>query len=152
MIIRSILRCRSGRGLLFDASHHLLTARRLPTITLRMKSSFLPPVEPLLSSVLSSDSYQLLPNSHKAGDAEDALFEAQVEEINKWWSSARYDGIRRPYSAEDVVSKRGALQQTYPSSLMARKLFNLFRDRAKIGEPVHTSASVVGDCSIPDCD
>jgi isocitrate lyase len=63
--------------------------------------------------------------------------------VKDWWASPRYKGIKRPYSAEDVVSKRGALQQTYPSSLMARKLFNLLEERAAKGEPVHTSAFIL---------
>lgn len=63
--------------------------------------------------------------------------------MRDWWASPRYKGIKRPYSAEDVVSKRGALQQTYPSSLMARKLFNLLEEKAAKGEPVHTSAFIL---------
>jgi isocitrate lyase len=72
-----------------------------------------------------------------------ALFEEQVQAVKDWWASPRYKGIKRPYSAEDVVSKRGALQQSYPSSLMARKLFNLLEERAAKGEPVHTSAFIL---------
>ncbi|MCJ1250390.1 hypothetical protein MMC30_007618 [Trapelia coarctata] len=102
----------------------------------------LPSVDPPVSTALPSDAYQLLPESGKAGAAEDALFEQQVRDVQQWWASERYRGIKRPYSAEDVVSKRGALQQTYPSSLMARKLFNLFRDRAAKGEPVHTMGAI----------
>lgn len=102
-------------------------------------STHLPTVDPPLSASLPSDSYQLLPTLEKAGAAEDALFDQQVENVKKWWSTERYDGIKRPYSAEDVVSKRGALQQTYPSSLMARKLFNLIKEKAAAGEPLHTS-------------
>ena len=98
------------------------------------------PVDPPVSSPLPADSFQLLSEADKAGQAEDALFEEQVRQVKDWWASPRYKGIKRPYSAEDVVSKRGALQQTYPSSLMARKLFNLFEERAAKGEPVHTSA------------
>lgn len=97
-----------------------------------------PPSAPV-SSVLPSDAYQLLPEADKAGAAEDALFNEQVKQVNQWWASERYEGIKRPYTAEDVVSKRGSLQQTYPSSLMARKLFNLFKERQAKGEPVHTS-------------
>ena len=99
----------------------------------------LPTVEPPISTALPSDAYQLLPTSAKSGSAEDALFDQQVKDVEQWWASSRYKGIKRPYSAEDVVSKRGTLQQTYPSSLMARKLFNLFSERAAAGEPVHTS-------------
>lgn len=108
-----------------------------------MSSSPLKPVDPPVSAALPGDSFQLLPEAAKAGQAEDALFEEQVQQVKDWWASPRYNGIKRPYSAEDVVSKRGALQQTYPSSLMARKLFNLFEERAAKGEPVHTSALVL---------
>ena len=115
--------------------------RPLSTTACRMSSSTLGPVDPPVSSALPGDSFQLLPEAAKAGQAEDALFDAEVQAVKDWWASPRYKGIKRPYSAEDVVSKRGALQQTYPSSLMARKLFNLFEERAAKGEPVHTSAS-----------
>lgn len=102
-------------------------------------SSSVPPVNPPVSTTLPSDSYQLLSTSDKAGDAEDALYEQQIKDVQAWWNSPRFDGIKRPYSAADVVSKRGSLQQSYPSSLMARKLFNLLNERAAEGKPVHTS-------------
>ncbi|OCK84765.1 isocitrate lyase and phosphorylmutase [Lepidopterella palustris CBS 459.81] len=116
--------------------------RPLSTTAYRMSSSILKTVDPPVSSVLPADSYQLLPEASKAGTAEDELFNAQVQQVKNWWASPRYNGIKRPYSAEDVVSKRGALQQTYPSSLMARKLFNLFEERAAKGEPVHTMGAI----------
>ncbi len=108
---------------------------------LRMAAA-LSPVDPPVSSALPSDSYQLLPTSKKAGDAEDALFDRQVQDVKAWWASPRYEGIKRPYSAEDVVGKRGSLQQTYPSSIMARKLFNLLNERAAAGDPVHTMGAI----------
>ncbi|PSN69023.1 isocitrate lyase and phosphorylmutase [Corynespora cassiicola Philippines] len=116
--------------------------RPLSTTACRMSSSTLGPVDPPVSSALPGDSFQLLPEAAKAGQAEDALFDAEVQAVKDWWASPRYKGIKRPYSAEDVVSKRGALQQTYPSSLMARKLFNLFEERAAKGEPVHTMGAI----------
>ena len=110
-----------------------------PLFPIRTIATQLPTVEPPVSTTLPSDSYQLLSTSAKSGSAEDALFDQQVKDVEQWWASSRYKGIKRPYSAEDVVGKRGTLQQTYPSSLMARKLFNLFGERAAAGEPVHTS-------------
>ena len=92
---------------------------------------------PLLS--LPSDTYQLLSSIEKAGTAEDHLFQNQIDETKRWWASSRYKGIKRPYSPEDVASKRGTLQQVYPSSLMARKLFDLLREKADAGHPVYTS-------------
>jgi isocitrate lyase len=116
--------------------------RPLSTTAYRMSSS-LQAVDPPVSTALPGDSFQLLPEASKAGQAEDALFDEQVQAVRDWWASPRYKGIKRPYSAEDVVSKRGALQQSYPSSLMARKLFNLLEERAAKGEPVHTSAFIL---------
>lgn len=92
-------------------------------------------------SIPPADSYQLLPEAQKAGAAEDALYEAQVKEIEEWWASPRFAGIRRPYSAADVASKRGSQYIKYPSSVMATKLFNLIREREAKGEPIHTSKS-----------
>jgi isocitrate lyase len=102
----------------------------------------LTPLQHPVSASLPADSYQLLSTSEKAGSAEDALYEQQVKDVKKWWASPRYEGIKRPYTAEEVVSKRGSLQQTYPSSIMARKLFNLLKERGAQGEPVHTSQSI----------
>ena len=117
------------------------TIRVISTTSTRSMPAGLPAVEPPISSALPSDSYHLLSTAEKAGSAEDALFEQQIQDVKQWWASPRYEGIKRPYSAEDVVSKRGSLQQTYPSSLMARKLFNLLKERGAKGEPVHTSPS-----------
>ncbi|KAJ5729769.1 uncharacterized protein N7483_004277 [Penicillium malachiteum] len=100
------------------------------------------PIQHPVSTTLPSDGFQLLSSSEKLGAAEDALFEQQVRDVQAWWESPRYEGIKRPYSAEDVVSKRGSLQQNYPSSLMARKLFNLLSERAAAGEPVHTMGAI----------
>lgn len=94
---------------------------------------------PFSASVPAADAFQLLPESQKAGDAEDALYESQIKEVEAWWSSPRFQGIKRPYSAADVVSKRGTQKISYPSSVMATKLFNLIRERESKGEPIHTS-------------
>ena len=99
----------------------------------------LPPADPPLSTKLPSDGFQLLPESQKAGAAEDALYHQQIKDVEAWWASPRYEGIKRPYTAHDVVSKRGSQMVSYPSSVMARKLFNLVKERESKGEPIHTS-------------
>lgn len=105
-------------------------ARRAPSLPLV--------VEPPLTSTRAADAFQLLPEAQKAGAAEDDLYEQQIKEVEAWWKTPRYAGIRRPYSAADVVSKRGSQMQTYPSSAMARKLWDLVREREAKGEPIHT--------------
>jgi isocitrate lyase len=121
-----------------------LTTRSITTTRpLRMASSNpLPPLATQINTAVPSDSFQLLAESSKAGAAEDALFAAQVKEVEDWWASPRYAGIKRSYSAEDVVTRRGTLQQVYPSSVMARKLWELLEKREKAGEPVHTMGAI----------
>lgn len=102
-----------------------------------MVSSLAAPSPPLPSSH-PTDAFQLLKEAEKP-DAEQAIFDEQVKQVTEWWASPRYKGIKRPYSPEQVVSKRGTLQQVYPSSLTARKLFNLLEERNAEGKPVHTS-------------
>jgi isocitrate lyase len=100
------------------------------------------PLKPLdnpITATLPSDSFQLLTESQKAGGAEDALYEQQIKDVQTWWANPRYEGIKRPYSPADVVSKRGSQLQSYPSSVMARKLFDLIKEREAKGEPIHTS-------------
>ncbi|KAI1109492.1 isocitrate lyase [Nemania sp. NC0429] len=116
-----------------------VSARPISSTAARMS---LPPVEPPLSTALASDSFQLLPEAKKAGAAEDALYESQIKDVEAWWATPRFAGIKRPYSAADVVSKRGSQMQSYPSSVMARKLFNLIKERQAAGEPIHTMGAI----------
>jgi isocitrate lyase len=44
----------------------------------------------------------------------------------------------RPFSAKDVVSLRGTLSQSYPSDLMAKKAYAMFREMQKTGACSHT--------------
>ncbi|KNG86589.1 isocitrate lyase [Aspergillus nomiae NRRL 13137] len=140
-MLRSIPR-RIPRRLPTPSSPSRLALRSFTCGYPRMSVPPLSAVEPPVSTALPSDSYQLLSTADKAGAAEDALYEQQIKDVEAWWQSPRFEGIKRPYSAADVVSKRGSLQQTYPSSLMARKLFNLLNERAAEGKPVHTMGAI----------
>ncbi|KAH0166903.1 isocitrate lyase [Aureobasidium sp. EXF-12298] len=122
-----------------------LTARpasRFISSSLVRMSASIKSIDPPLPSAEPTSSFQLLSTEQKVGESEDAVFNDQVKQVQDWWASPRYKGIKRPYSAEDVVSKRGTLQQIYPSSLMARKLFNLLEERAAKGQPVHTMGAI----------
>lgn len=99
-------------------------------------------VSPPVTTSLPSDSFHLLAESKKAGTPEDALYEQQIKDVEAWWATPRFSGIKRPYTAADVVSKRGSLQQSYPSSLMGRKLWSLIQEKLSKGEPLHTSRNI----------
>ncbi|KAI6781868.1 Methylisocitrate lyase-like protein [Emericellopsis cladophorae] len=114
------------------------TFLRAISTTARMAQSS----NPFSASTSAADAFQLLPESQKTGSAEDDLYESQIKEVEAWWASARYKDIKRPYSAADVVSKRGTQQIKYPSSIMARKLFDLLKEREAKGQPVHTMGAI----------
>lgn len=44
----------------------------------------------------------------------------------------------RPYTAEQVVSKRGTIDLSYPSNAQAKKLHALLTQKHKKGEVSHT--------------
>ena len=44
----------------------------------------------------------------------------------------------RPYTAEQVVSKRGTIELSYPSNTQAKKLHALLKTKAAKGEVSHT--------------
>lgn len=104
-------------------------------------ASSLAPVQPPLPGTNPTDSFQLAKEAEKP-DLEQQVYDEQIKQVKEWWASPRYKGIKRPYTPHDVVSKRGTLQQVYPSSLTARKLFNLLEERAAEGKPVHTMGAI----------
>ena len=119
-----------------SAAPSCLSCQRLLSTTARLPYR---QTGPSMAPSTTPTSFQLLPEAEKAGAAEDALFDAQVAEIEAWWRTDRYKGIKRPYTAVDVATKRGTQDQVYPSSVMARKLFDLIQERSARGEPIHTS-------------
>jgi len=52
--------------------------------------------------------------------------------------SPRFKGLVRPYTAAQVVSKRGTIEITYPSNQQGKKLFKTLDSKAKKGEVSHT--------------
>ncbi|KAI0081566.1 isocitrate lyase [Panus rudis PR-1116 ss-1] len=67
-----------------------------------------------------------------------ASFQAEVQAVEQWWKDARFARVKRPYTAADVVSKRGTIPIQYPSNLQAKKLWNILSKRFAEGTPSHT--------------
>ncbi|KAK3367346.1 isocitrate lyase [Lasiosphaeria ovina] len=89
-----------------------------------------------------STTFQLLPEAQKSGAAEDALYRESVGQVEAWFASPRFAGIKRDWTAADVVTKRGSLHRSYPSSTMARKLWDLVSERQAAGQPIHTLGAI----------
>lgn len=55
-------------------------------------------------------------------------FDAQVAALQQSWASDRFRMVKRPYTPESIVAKRGSMPvATYPSDLQARKLWQLLQ-------------------------
>ncbi|KAF8526100.1 isocitrate lyase icl [Gautieria morchelliformis] len=70
--------------------------------------------------------------------AERQAFEEEVRQVQQWWKSPRFARTKRPYTAADVVSKRGSIPIQYPSDLQGKKLWRLLEQHFKDGTPSHT--------------
>ncbi|KAI8846473.1 isocitrate lyase [Chytridium lagenaria] len=58
---------------------------------------------------------------------EQRIFEEQVSQVKSWFKSDRFKLVTRPYTAEDVVSKRGTLPLDFASNHQAKKLWKLLK-------------------------
>lgn len=63
---------------------------------------------------------------------EDKLFAQEVEQVKKWWSDSRWRYTKRPFTAEQIVSKRGHLKIEYPSNAQSKKLWKILEGRFQV--------------------
>ncbi|TFY75870.1 hypothetical protein EWM64_g8142 [Hericium alpestre] len=70
--------------------------------------------------------------------SERAAFQAEVAHVEQWWKNPRFAKVKRPYTAAQVVSKRGTLPINYPSDVLAKKVWRLFSEHFARGTPSHT--------------
>ncbi|KDQ62572.1 hypothetical protein JAAARDRAFT_189872 [Jaapia argillacea MUCL 33604] len=69
---------------------------------------------------------------------ERAVFQAEVRQVEEWWKGERFSRVKRPYTAAQVVSKRGTLPIQYPSNVQAKKLWKILSGHFERGTPSHT--------------
>ena len=66
-------------------------------------------------------------------NVEDQLFAQEVAAVNKWWSEPRWRQTKRPFTAEQIVNKRGHLKIEYPSNTQSKKLWGILEKRFAVG-------------------
>ncbi|XP_021856116.1 isocitrate lyase isoform X1 [Spinacia oleracea] len=69
---------------------------------------------------------------------EEVQFEAEVAEVQSWWNTERFKLTHRPYTARDIVSLRGTLRQSYPSNVLAKKLWRTLKSHQAKGTASRT--------------
>jgi len=80
-----------------------------------------------------------LPLKPLSVDEEEKQFHERVKDLEAWWNTSRFEGIKRPYSAASVVSKQGSYKPVpLQSAPAADKLFRLLKDAEKEKRPLHT--------------
>lgn len=58
----------------------------------------------------------------------------QIQQLEQEWKSARWEGITRPYSAEDVINLRGSVNPECTTAQNgAAKLWALLNGKARKG-------------------
>jgi isocitrate lyase len=62
-------------------------------------------------------------------DAEDQYYQEEVKQLKEWWSEPRWRFTKRPFTAEQIASKRGNLPIQYPSNAMSKKLWKILEQR-----------------------
>lgn len=69
---------------------------------------------------------------------EEQKFLDEVAAVKKWWTDSRWRYTRRPFTAEQIVAKRGNLKIEYPSNVQAKKLWNILEGRFKNQDASYT--------------
>jgi isocitrate lyase len=62
---------------------------------------------------------------------EDRQFAEEVQAVKNWWKDSRWRYTKRPFTAEQIVAKRGNLKIDYPSAVQAKKLWNTVENNFK---------------------
>jgi isocitrate lyase len=65
-------------------------------------------------------------------NTEEQVFLDDVAAVKKWWSDSRWRYTKRPFTAEQIVAKRGNLKIEYPSNTQAKKLWGILENRFKV--------------------
>ena len=65
-------------------------------------------------------------------DEEERKYQQDVEAVKQWWTDSRWRYTKRPFTAEQIVQKRGTIKIEYPSNVQAKKLWNLVEGRFSV--------------------
>ncbi|KAH7334325.1 isocitrate lyase [Rhizoctonia solani] len=94
----------------------------------------------LQSRAMSTPALQVTPPS---ADKENELHSARVKDMEGYFASSRFNGIKRSYTAESVVTKQGSMPPLpMPSSLLSDKFHSLLKSASEEGRPLHTMGAI----------
>jgi isocitrate lyase len=65
-------------------------------------------------------------------DQEEQSYQDDVKAVKQWWTDSRWRFTKRPFTAEQIVAKRGNLKVQYPSNVQSKKLWKVVEGRFKV--------------------
>lgn len=63
---------------------------------------------------------------------EDKKYAEEVQAVKAWWQDSRWRHTKRPFTAEQIVAKRGNLKIEYPSNTQSKKLWGILENNFKV--------------------
>lgn len=72
-------------------------------------------------------------------DLEEQIFQEEVQHVKQWWTDPRWRYTKRPFTAEQIVAKRGNLKIDYPGNIQSKKLWNILEGRFQVGISISTT-------------
>lgn len=63
---------------------------------------------------------------------EDKQYLNEVNDVKAWWQDSRWRYTKRPFTAEQIVAKRGNLKIEYPANTQSKKLWNILEGNFKV--------------------
>lgn len=69
-------------------------------------------------------------------DAEEQKYQQEVKDVKQWWTDSRWRHTRRPYTAEQIVQKRGTIKVDFPSNTQSKKLWDIVESRFKVCQEI----------------
>ncbi|KAF8683332.1 Isocitrate lyase [Rhizoctonia solani] len=92
------------------------------------------------SRAMSTPALQVAPPS---AAKENELHSARVKDMEEYFESPRFQGIKRSYTADSVVTKQGSIPPLpLPSSLLSDKFHSLLKSASAEGRPLHTMGAI----------
>ena len=76
---------------------------------------------------------------HSTLDVEDQKYADDVRAVKQWWTDSRWRYTKRPFTAEQIVQKRGNIRIEYPSNVMSKKVWEILENRFTVSNAVELS-------------
>jgi len=65
-------------------------------------------------------------------NTEEKIYLEEVAAVKQWWNDSRWRYTKRPFTAEQIVAKRGNLKIEYPSNAQSKKLWKILEGRFQV--------------------